>query len=525
MRQGKLCILAIDDSSADAELLRRALAGIPGGDYELLHAISLNDAQAYLAEPAVDLILLDYCLGAETGEDVLRAIRASGDLRPVVVLTGHGDEAIAASVMRAGADDYILKSQLDATLLRRAIDNARAQAVRRKFEARNRQLLEDLQLAKTTLESKNRRLAELYETAHEFVDHVSHEFRTPLTVIREFATILRDGLAGDTTPEQREYLEIVVNRVDELALLVDDMLDISRLEAGIMGLHRRECALDEIVARARITLERRAAASHASLAVDVEPDLPHVFGDPEKLGRVIINLGINALKYGGEHGQVTIRAASRAQEHEVLVSVSDNGPGIAPENVQRLFERFQQLNGSARRGIKGFGLGLSIAKELVHLCLGDITVESALGQGSTFAFTIPLAEHGELVRRFLRRCAGPPGHAAFVGLLDLRADRDAGWESLEAVDALLHRQVRRSDLLLRTDEHRWLLVTLGNERDHATLLARLRNAVELENLGRRADPLPAPTIELDNVWSSHDDWDAIVDRVKSLSRDTEPVHA
>lgn len=523
MKDGRLCILAIDDSASDVELLRRMLGTIPGGEFELVHAASLDAAQSHLAEPSIGLILLDYCLGAETGEDVLRVIRASGDLRPVVVLTGHGDEAIAASVMRAGADDYVLKGQMDGMTLRRAIDNARAQSVRRKFEARNRQLLEDLQVAKTSLESKNRRLADLYETAHEFVDHVSHEFRTPLTVIREFASITRDGLAGETSPEQRDYMEIIINRVDELAQLVDDMLDISRLEAGMLGVHRTDCTLDEIVSRVRVTLERRAAATHSRLEFDVPPDLPRVFCDPEKIGRVIINLTINALKYGGDSGEVAVRARPRPERNEVAIAVSDNGPGIARENVKLLFERFRQFDGSARRGIRGFGLGLSIAKELVQLSLGEITIESTPGNGSTFTFTIPCNNRPELIRRFLEH--GPRGDARSIALLDVRSDPVAAPDALNELDAVLNRTTRRGDLVLRAAPHHWLILACGSEREFTEAIVRLRSAAPGDPRARGADTLPGVSIELDTVWSTADDFAAVVERVESLALRSEPAYA
>ena len=246
---GEQCIVVIiDDDPGDAELLRRQLDEIPTLNMDFVHYKDTSEALLELTQRDAYVIFLDYQLGKVTGSDVLGWIRGSGDLRPIIVLTGQGDESIAAELMRSGADDYLVKDDITPTGLRRAIANARAQFLRRRGEEHRRTLLDELEATKVSLEKKNRRLSELYKTAHEFVDNVSHEFRTPLTVIKEFASIVRDGLAGDVTDEQREYLDIVNNRVDDLSIMVDDMLDISKLEAGILGVCRRLCRGDEIVA-------------------------------------------------------------------------------------------------------------------------------------------------------------------------------------------------------------------------------------------------------------------------------------
>lgn len=518
-------VLAIDDDAGDAELLRRVLEKLPGWELEFLHAPSFDAAQPHLARPDVDLIFLDYLLGRESGENVLSVIRSTGDIRPIVVITGHGNEQTAVALMRAGADDYLIKGAFDASTMRRAIDNARAQHARRKFETKNRQLLEDLQIVKTKLEMQNRRLAGLYESAHHFVDHVSHEFRTPLTVIREFASIMRDGLAGAVCPEQNEYLDIIVNRVDDLSALVADMLDISKLEAGMLGISRCDCRVGEIIERIRSTLERRAATSNCQLDVNLPSDLPLVFCDPEKVGRVIVNLVNNALRFSPERGVVTLRACARPEQHEIVVAVADRGPGIAPEACRELFQRFRQVAGRVKQGVKGFGLGLSIVKELVQLNLGDVTVESEVGSGSVFSFTLPCAERRELLRRFLARAHGFRAEARVLVLLEVVADAHAQPSCLDELEQLLQHVARRSDLLLRIEPHRWVYCCPAVDPDLSALILRIEHARDEANRNRVAGPLPAITLDYVGSWDVQDESDSLIERFEALAAGRELTRA
>ncbi|MGE0479838.1 MAG: ATP-binding protein [Phycisphaerae bacterium] len=519
-----LRVLAIDDDAGDAELLRRGLAQLRDREIALVHASNLDAARRELARPEIDLVFLDYALGATTGQQVLQSIRASGDLRPIIVLTGHGDEHIAAAVLRSGADDYLVKSALDGPTLGRAIDNARAQHARRAGEEENRRLPEHLQAATAQLAQQNRRLAELYDTAHQFVDHVSHEFRTPLAVIKEFAALMRDGLVGETSAAQHNYLGVIVQRVDDLSILIDDMLDISKLEAGALGISRADCGVAEIVERVRTTLERRAAASHARLEFDLAADLPRVYCDPEKAGRVITNLVINALKFCGDHGEVLLRARGEPTRHEVVVAIIDNGPGIPPESVKLLFERFRQLAGHGRSGMKGFGLGLSIARELVHLNLGDISVESQPGVGSTFSFTIPIAERRALLARYLDRVEQFRSECSAVALVCVESDAGAAPALLDELAALVQHHTRRTDLLFRVRPHRWLLVAAANQPDLQPLIERLHRARDVAAANRPDGALPPLFIDPPRSWNFQTEREAFVAAFLAAERAPELAH-
>lgn len=500
-------VIVIDDDAGDVEIIRRNLDRIPAFHYQLVHCTTAARGRAALAGNASNVVFLDYRLGADDGARALRELRAADFLGPIIVVTGQGDEYTVADLMRAGADDYLAKADITPDLLQRAIRNAANQHARRCTEARNRQLLAELRLAKRSLESKNARLTELYNTAHQFVDNVSHEFRTPLTVIKEFSAIVRDGLAGEISAQGCEYLEIVLNRTDDLSTMVDDMLDISKLEAGVLGIWRRPCTLAEIVQHVRTTLERKAAAAKVRLSTCAADGLPPVYCDPEKIGRVIINLTVNALKACQEGGSVQLAAERAADAPAIRVSVMDDGPGIARDNLQAIFERFKQIEGQARSSTKGFGLGLSIARELVHLNFGDIAVESEPGRGSTFSFTVPIAEPANVLALYLSRL-----RAECVSLIMARAAAAVDAAARLDVEEFLQRQLRSHDLLFRVPDGGWLIVASVAPPELGHMVARLERCRAECNRNRPAQALPPIGLQVCGTWCGRDQHEALTRR-------------
>ena len=500
MSAEQLTILAVEDDQGDAELLRRNLAQIPGIDVDFMHVPSVEEAEAAMSRVGVDLAFVDYLLGARTGLEFIRDIRASGDLRPVICLTGKGDERVATDVLHAGADDYLVKSDVTPEALRRAIGMSTSHSHQRRLEEQNKLLLKELQTKNEILEKNARHVAEMYEIAHQFVDDVSHEFRTPLTVIKEFTSILTDGLAGAINAEQREYLGIVLNRVDDLSGLIDDMLDISKMEAGLFGVRRKVCRVADIFEHIRSTLECKAATRKITLELDLADDLPTVYCDPEKIGRVLVNLMVNAIKFSQESGNVRLSANCDHNQAQVVFAVTDQGPGIHPDSVDELFERFKQIGTPTRCACKGFGLGLNIAKELVHLNLGAIGVESKVGQGSTFWFTIPSAEPSRLITHFLRRVEAFHEGSSFASLVSARVSPTIHEEARDEIEQFIQNHVHANDLVFRARSNVWLLVLTNNRRHVDGVLRRLQDACAEENRNR---PTPLAEIELENcgTWA------------------------
>lgn len=404
------------------------------------------------------------------------------------------------------------KSELTAERLRQALQNGQSQQRRRILESENRRLLGELRKKNDLLNVQNRRLAELYDTAHQFVDNVSHEFRTPLTVIKEFTAIIVDGLAGPVSQQQAEYLRTVLDRVDDLATMIDDMLDISKLEAGLLGIARKPCLLEDVLSRVRVTLERKGASAGVRVDYELEKGLPTVYCDPEKIGRVVLNLAVNAIKFSGEGKHVRIVGRSDPARSQVRVEVTDQGPGIAQENLDMIFERFQQADAS-RSGPKGFGLGLNIAQQLVKLNLGDIGVASELGKGSTFFFSIPTYQLAALVDRFLERVHQFREGLTQVSLVQVEPEQALEAEARADVEYVIQHQIRRSDLMLpgRTG---WLLLAPSNHADLKSFLARVERGIGESSAARRsAGSLSRISVRLLGSWNLASDRAAFRQRV------------
>ncbi len=243
----------------------------------------------------------------------------------------------------------------------------------------------------------------------QFLSNVSHELRSPLTVVRQFTTIVLDGLAGELNPEQREYLEIALRNADELRSMIEELLEATRTESGRTVVECHQVRLAGLITQSVANLQGTAAAKRITLSVDVSSQLPTAIGDSARIREVLSNLLENAIKFTLEGGDVAVRAcASEKFPGFVCVSVADTGPGIHPDDRERIFEQLYQANPDAEGGRKGIGLGLYICRELISLQGGRIWVESEVGDGSTFYFTIPmysLAKHlaPVLTYRNLRR--------------------------------------------------------------------------------------------------------------------------
>jgi DNA-binding response OmpR family regulator len=228
---------------------------------------------------------------------------------------------------------------------------------------------------------------ELDRMKDEFVSLVSHELRTPLTSIKGYVDLLIDGDAGDVTEEQKEFLEIVKNNSDRLVLLVNDLLDVSRIEAGRVNLRVQPVDLAGSIEEVATSLRPLMEHKRQSLKLEVPADLPQVRADRDRVVQIMTNLLSNAHKYTLEGGAVTVRA--QAGENEVQVEVSDTGVGMTADERHKLFTKFFRAQNPATQNVSGTGLGLNIVKSLVEKQGGRIWVTSEPMKGSTFIFTIP----------------------------------------------------------------------------------------------------------------------------------------
>jgi len=248
-----------------------------------------------------------------------------------------------------------------------ALENARAYAVEREAAAR---------------------LRELDRSKRRFLANMSHELRTPLTNIIGFSRLLLKGVDGPLSDQQRNDLQIIYRNGQHLLGLINDLLDISQIEAGLMELEFREVDLADLIHSVMATASALVRDRPIMLREEIEPDLPVVHADPARIRQVLLCLLSNAAKFT-EQGEISVRAW--ADTARVLVSVSDTGVGIPQEDQERIFEQFEQGAMENGRRPNGAGLGLALSKEFIEMHAGEIWVESEVGKGSTFTFSLPLS--------------------------------------------------------------------------------------------------------------------------------------
>ncbi|HET8752463.1 MAG TPA: HAMP domain-containing sensor histidine kinase [Gaiellaceae bacterium] len=221
----------------------------------------------------------------------------------------------------------------------------------------------------------------------DFLANMSHELRTPLNSIIGFSQVLREGMAGDVNKKQAEYLDDILSSGTHLLSLINDVLDLSKVEAGQIELHVAPFSLQDALERGVSMVREQATTEGVKVTLHENGGRDVVSGDERRIRQVIFNLLSNAVKFTPEGGEVDVSAARI--DGEMRVSVADSGPGIAEEDLDRIFEEFQQTEAGARQR-EGTGLGLALSKRFVEMHGGRIWCESEVGKGSTFEFTLPL---------------------------------------------------------------------------------------------------------------------------------------
>jgi signal transduction histidine kinase len=498
-------VLLIEADSNDVCLLRKALED-GRASFELSVASTLAEGLETVARNSWDVVLSDLSLPDASGLDTVRRLRSSAPDLPIIVLSSVADDEAAHETLDHGAQDYLVKNSVSSEMLDRSI----RYAVQRKKNQSMRKLLEKLQASERNLAKKNRRLKRMYKTAHRFVDNVSHEFRTPLTVVNEYVSLLRDGVVGELNEEQNRMLDVIGDRTEDLNNMVDDMLDVSKLEAGMLGLWRQNCTVAEVINHVSPSLIRKALVKRVELQFDIPDELPEIFCDEEKVGRVIVNLAVNAIKFCGQPGLVQIWVEYQPQSRQIVIGVTDNGDGIAPENLAVIFQRFKQVGANPHGSTIGFGLGLNIAKELVHLNYGEIQVKSAVGKGSTFWFSLPIADPQEVMTRYARRIVQVQNGPHAVSLLSATIPASAEDEVADDVNTFLNTLLRRHDLTIRTDRKEWLMAVACDELELEDFFPRVEESRKRINRNRPAEPLPGIRLHPLGTWTVADRLEGLV---------------
>jgi signal transduction histidine kinase len=258
-------------------------------------------------------------------------------------------------------------------------------------------ILEDLRDKRRTLEARTAELVEAGRLKSQFMANVSHELRTPIHGICGLCDLMESGVYGKLEPKQKDAQANIRRSAQTLLALIDDLLELSRSDAGKLALRPERVDLTELLPTVQASIRWMLGTKQITLSLDVSPDLPKIETDPRKLNQVLINLLSNAVKFTPEGGTIKV-SARRSGEDDVRISVVDTGIGIDPADHERIFEEFRQLDGSFERTYGGVGLGLALVQRLSTALGGRVSVVSKPGEGASFEVTLPLSWRGSGLR-------------------------------------------------------------------------------------------------------------------------------
>ncbi|TMF95827.1 MAG: response regulator [Chloroflexi bacterium] len=387
-------LLAIDDDPDNRAFLTKA---VQRQGFDVVTAPNATQARRQLDGRRPALIFLDVQMPEESGLSLLPQMLRDFPESVVVMMTAYGSEQVAAEALRGGADDYIAKP-IDLhrlrELLERNLEKQRLRAERQSLVARlkdsNRYLMRQhaaLRRADEEILQVNRQLEQSSRYKSEFLANMSHELRTPLNAIMGFSEILLDLTMNLTAGERTEFLRNIHSSGQHLLGLINDILDLAKIEAGKMDLHPEEmpvmAALQEITA----ILDPMARQQGLQLRTVGAVDAGVIKADRSKFKQVLYNLLSNAVKFTPAPGTITVSVKDSPEQ--LTVSVEDTGIGMKPEDLPKLFREFEQIDGSYTRRYQGTGLGLALCRRFVEMHGGRIWAESQFGKGSIFTFTIP----------------------------------------------------------------------------------------------------------------------------------------
>jgi signal transduction histidine kinase len=385
-----LKILVVDDDKVDRMAVRRALTE-SGVQMELSEVSDSNDAFSVLNTTAYDCVFLDYRLPLQDGLTLIQQLRSSEIKVPLVILTEQGDEQIASELIKAGATDYLSKSRISpenlAQVLRSAIRVFRAEMQAALAQEELIIKIQELEKQQQQIQMQNFKLSETSQLKSHFLATMSHELRTPMNAIIGFSQILLRPKFGQLTHQQTDMVERILNNGKNLLMLLNEVLDFSKLEVGRLDLKAERFDLSKIINIAVSEMRSLADAKNLSLLVQTNLQNPFVFNDPVRIKQILINLLSNAIKFT-ESGEIWVEV-QELPANRVTIIVGDTGIGIASRDFKRIFEAFRQVDQSITRKYPGTGLGLAIVDSLVQMMGGKIFLESKLGIGSIFKIELP----------------------------------------------------------------------------------------------------------------------------------------
>jgi signal transduction histidine kinase len=370
-------ILIVDDNPANCDMLSRRL-GRQG--YTCTHTYTGKQAIEMIERQMPDIVLLDMMMPEMGGLEVLRILRQRYDSvsLPVLMVTARNEGEDVVAAFEAGANDYIEKPVDFPVLLARL-----------RHHLEHKRLDDEVESSRARLEEQNRALELGNQYKVNFLSSMSHELRTPLNAVLGFSEVLLDELLGPLNEKQKQYCQEIYNSGSYLLLIINDLLDLSKIEAGKLELIRQTTDIASLVESAMGMVREKALRRGVELLSDVDAQVGMAQWDALRVKQMLINLLGNAIKFTEAGKQIRL-SAQLGGDNEVVLSVADQGCGIAKEDLERIFRPFEQAKTPMKmRTVEGTGLGLALVSRLVSLHGGRVEVHSELGVGSRFTLYLP----------------------------------------------------------------------------------------------------------------------------------------
>ncbi|MFC1941674.1 ATP-binding protein [Chloroflexota bacterium] len=376
-----ITIIVVEDEKG----VRATLCGVlEDAGYTVIGEGTGTSAKATILKSHFDAIITDIRLPDVGGMEILELAKEINPDAAVIMITGYASVETAVDAVNQGAYAYFVKP-VNPDELKTTISNALRQ---QRLLQENKRLVESLQHSNKLLFKANDELRKATQAKSEFMANMSHELRTPLNAVIGFSELMLDEVPGKINEEQRQSLDDILSGGKHLLDLINDILDLSKIEAGKMELSLRKFSLVTMMESVRRVMLPMLAPKKQALETDVEEGLSTVYADRNKVRQVVLNLLSNATRFTPDGGKLEVKVVT--DNNWCRFSVEDNGIGIRQEDQELIFEPFCQVDSPVTEEKAGTGLGLTIARQIIARHGGRIWVESDYGYGSRFIFTLPL---------------------------------------------------------------------------------------------------------------------------------------
>ena len=371
-------VLFLDDEESIIDGVQRLFIREP---YGILATTSPDKAREALAKEKIKVAVSDYRMPEISGVNFLREVKEKYPDTVKILFTGYTDFSAAEEAINVGeVYRFISKPWKIVELL---------STIRQCIE--HYDLVANAKAHEEELELANKKLKAMYEMQKEFTSTVSHELRTPLASIKMAIDLISQETVGTINSEQKDILGRAKQETDRLKRLIDDILDLTKIEAGKSQMNFMVNDIHRVIAQVVEAQKDLAKNRGLYLKTEFNPKIPQVLFDSDRIIQVLDNLLSNAIKFT-KQGGITVKTQDRSSENHILISVIDTGKGIAEGNLPKLFQKFQQIESAENNEEGGTGLGLAICKEIIARHGGKIWAESKPGVGTTFNFTLPIQE-------------------------------------------------------------------------------------------------------------------------------------